>query len=326
VILILAGCGKTLPARSEFMLGTICTINLYQGGTAALYGAVFARLRQIEERMSSNAVDTEVARVNQNAGIMPVKVSAEVIRVLSRALYYAELSGGAFDPTVDPLVKLWGIGTEYARVPEEEEIRGALALVDWREVVIDEEAGTVFLPQAGMGIDLGAIAKGYAADEAARLIKEAGVSEALIDLGGNIYALGTKAKGAPWRIAVQDPRSSRGTYIGVLELGEKSVVTSGVYERFLDAGDQHYHHILSTVDGYPAERGLLSVTVITDTSIDADALSTTLFVLGYEEGRALVDSLENVEAIFVFQDLSVRGTPGALDVFTLTNDQYRIVG
>jgi thiamine biosynthesis lipoprotein len=274
--------------------------------------------------MSSNLPDSEVARINQNAGIMPVKVDEAVITVLSAALRYAELSNGAFDPTVGPLVKLWGIGTEYARIPAEEEIRGALDLVNWQDVFIDVREGTVFLSKAGMGLDLGAIAKGYAADEAAGIIKRAGISGALIDLGGNIYAVGTKAGGGPWRIAVQDPRDDRGTYVGILELGEKTVVTSGVYERFLETDSRRFHHILSTGNGYPADTGLLSVTVIADTSIDADALSTALFALGYANGRLLVESLENIDALFVFEDLHIRGTPDALEVFTLSNSQYRI--
>ncbi|MFP3091431.1 FAD:protein FMN transferase [Treponema sp. TIM-1] len=322
---VLTSCGKMLPARSEFVLGTICTVNLYREGTAPLYADIFARLREIEGLMSSNAADTEVARINQNAGIAPVKVGGELITVLSAALRYAELSGGAFDPTVGPLVKLWGIGTEHARLPAAEEIRGALALVNWREVIINQEALTVFLPTAGMGLDLGAIAKGYAADEAAALVRRAGISRALIDLGGNIYALGSKATGTPWRIAIQDPLDARGAYLGILELDGKSVVTSGVYERFFEAAGRRYHHILSTADGYPADTGLLSVTVIADTSIDADALSTALFALGYDKGRILVDSLENIDALFVFQDRSIRGTPGALEHFTLTNDQYRLL-
>jgi thiamine biosynthesis lipoprotein len=323
--MVLAGCGKVLPARSEFVLGTVCTVNLYREGTAGIYDAVFSRLREIEEAMSTTLEDSEVARINQNAGIMPVKAGEDLIVVLSAALHYAELSDGAFDPTIGPLVKLWGIGTGQARVPEEEEIRGALALVNWRDLLIDPETRTVFLKKAGMSLDLGAIAKGYAADEAAGILKRAGISGALIDLGGNIYALGTKADGAPWRIAVQDPRDERGTYIGILDLAEKTVVTSGVYERFLETDERRYHHILSTGNGYPADTGLLSVTVIADASMDADALSTVLFTLGYDRGRTLVDSLENVEAVFVFEDLSVRLTPGALEKFTLSNNQYRIL-
>ena len=323
--MVLTGCGKIPPPRSEFVLGTIGTVNLYQGGTDQLYDKIFSRLREIEGAMSSHSEDTEVARINQNAGIMPVQAGRDLITVLSTALRYAELSGGAFDPTVGPLVKLWGIGTENARIPEEGEIRGALDLVNWRDVIIDEEGGTVFLRRPGMELDLGAIAKGYAADEAAEIIRKAELPGAVIDLGGNIYALGTKRGGTPWRIAVQDPRNERGTYIGILEVRQKTVVTSGVYERFLETGGRRYHHILSTADGYPADTGLLSVTVIADASIDADALSTALFALGYERGRVLVDSRENIEALFVFRDLRVRGSPGALETFTLTNDQYRII-
>jgi thiamine biosynthesis lipoprotein len=322
--MVLIGCGKVLPARSDFVLGTVCTVNLYREGTAEVYDAVFSRLRRIENLMSSSLPDSEVARINENAGITPVKVDKAVVTVLSAALRYAELSNGAFDPTVGPLVKLWGIGTEHARIPAEEEIRGALDLVNWRDVLINAREGTVFLRKAGMGLDLGAIAKGYAADEAAGIIKNAGISGALVDLGGNIYAVGTKAGGGPWRIAVQDPQDDRGTYIGILELGEKTVVTSGIYERFLETDKRRYHHILSTGSGYPADTGLLSVTVVADTSIDADALSTALFALGYAKGRLLVNSLENIEALFVFEDLSIRGTPGALKAFTLSNGQYRI--
>ncbi|MDR1108862.1 MAG: FAD:protein FMN transferase [Spirochaetaceae bacterium] len=319
-----AGCGKAPPARSEFVLGTVGTINLYEKGSAQVYNDIFSRIREIEGIMSPRLADSEVSRINENAGREPVRVGRDLLTVLPSALRYAALSGGAFDPTVGPLVSLWGIGTENARVPGEEEIRGVLDRVNWKDAVVDEAAGTVFLKKTGMGLDLGAIAKGYAADEAAEIIRRAGISGAIIDLGGNIYALGTKAGGAPWRIGVQDPQDERGSSIGILEVREKAVVTSGVYERFLEAGGRRYHHILSTADGYPADTGLLSVTVIADTSIDADALSTTLFVLGYGEGRALADS-QNAEALFVFQDQSIRGTPGALESFTLTNDRYRIV-
>jgi thiamine biosynthesis lipoprotein len=323
--MVFTGCGKAPPAQSEFVLGTIAVVNLYEGGNARLYQEIFSRIREIEGSMSPTIADSEVSRINQNAGERPVAVGRDLRAVLPAALRYAAVSGGAFDPTVGPLVKLWGIGTENARLPAEGEIRRALDLVNWRDVVFDEPAGTVFLKKAGMGLDLGAIAKGYAADEAAAIIKKAGISGAIIDLGGNIYALGTKAGGAPWRIAIQDPRDERGAYVGVLEVKQKAVVTSGVYERFLETAGRRYHHILSTTDGYPVDTGLLSVTVIADTSIDADALSTTLFVLGYEEGRALVESQKNIEALFVFEDQSVRGTPGALEEFTLTNNRYRIV-
>jgi thiamine biosynthesis lipoprotein len=310
-------------------MGTICSVNLYNRGTPALYQAVFARLRELEGILSANREGTDLDGVNRNAGIGPVPVRGELIEVLSAAADYAGRSGGSFDPTIGPLVKLWGIGGEAPRVPEEGEIRNALALVNWRDLLIDRAAGTVWLKRPGMALDAGAIAKGYAADEVVRLLREADVPGAVIDLGGNIFAYGSKtgggSKDGPWRIGIQDPLSDRGAYIGILEVRNKSVVTSGVYERTFEAGGKSYHHILSVQDGYPIHNGILSVTVIADRSLDADALSTAAFTLGYDRGRALVESVSGAEALFVFDDKSIRGTGGALELFTLADKNYRIL-
>jgi thiamine biosynthesis lipoprotein len=323
---LLSGCGKALPAQSEYVLGTVCTVNLYNGGTARIYGEIFARLREIEDRMSTTLPDSDVTIINQNAGIQPVAVHEDVIEVLEAALGYAELSGGAFDPTVGPLVNLWGIGQGGTRVPAEDEIRRALSLVNWRDVVIDPQAGTVFLQKTGMGIDLGAIAKGYAADEAVRIVKKNRVSGAIIDLGGNIFAYGEKEGKQPWRIGVQSPLADRGEYFGILELRNKTIVTSGVYERYLEIDGRRYHHILSTINGRPVETGLLSVTIITSRSMEADGLSTSVFALGYEKGAALIESIDGAAAIFVFEDMSVRGTRNALESFTLSDPAFRLEG
>jgi thiamine biosynthesis lipoprotein len=311
-----------MPAQSEFVLGTACSVNLYNRGTPRIYRNIFDRLREIENAMSANLEDSDLGRINAAAGLAAVAAGADTIAVLKRALRFAELSGGAFDPTVGPLAKLWGIGFDNERIPTEDEIAQALSLINWRDVVIDEDAGTVFLSRPGMGLDLGAIAKGYAADEAARIIAGAGIERALIDLGGNILAYGAKEDGGYWRVGIQNPAAGRGAYIGVAEVKNKTLVTSGVYERFFESGGRRYHHILSTRSGYPVDSGLLSVTVIGDNSMDADALSTSLFALGYDKGRALAESMENTEAIFVFTDLSVRGTSGAFGVFTLTDSDF----
>jgi thiamine biosynthesis lipoprotein len=310
-------------------MGTICSVNLYNRGTPALYQSVFARLRELEGIMSANREGTDIDAVNRNAGIGPVPVRAELIEVLSAAADYAERSGGSFDPTVGPLVKLWGIGGEAPRVPEEGEIREALALVNWQDLLIDRAAGTVFLKRPGMALDPGGIAKGYAADELVRILREENIPGAVIDLGGNIFAYGSKTgagrKDEPWRIGIQDPLADRGVYIGILTVRNKSVVTSGVYERTFEAGGKDYHHILSVQDGYPVNNGLLSVTVIGDRSLDADALSTAAFTLGYPRGRTLVESVPGAEAIFIFDDKSIRGTAGVLEIFTLTDKNYRIL-
>lgn len=322
VLVSLVSCAKSMPAQTEYVLGTLCTINLFEKGKPELYRTLFARLREIEDHMSVNKDGTELDRVNAAAGKEPVAVDADVIEVLSAALHYAELSDGVFDPTVGPLVKLWGIGTDNARVPEAAEIKAVLPLINYKDVVLDSQAKTIYLKRPGMALDLGAIAKGYAADEMARILKSQRIERAIIDLGGNVLAYGEKQGGKNWRIGVQDPTGERGAYIGILEITNKTMVTSGVYERFLIQDGIRYHHILSTTNGYPVQNGLLSVTIITDRSIDADGLSTTVFALGYEKGLNLLEQLGNVEGIFIFDDGTVRATGGVRSSFNLTSERY----
>jgi thiamine biosynthesis lipoprotein len=320
-------CAPPPPAQREFVMGTVCSINLFEAGTREAYNAVFAELRRIQEMAAfvpaSGGGDAAVLdRINRNAGIQAAAAPEELIEVLERARYYAELSGGAFDPTVGPLVRLWGIGGEAPRVPAAGEIYEALSLVDWRDLLIDRPAGTVFLRRPGQALDLGAAAKGYAADRAAAILRDRAVDRALIDLGGNSLALGERQGGESWRIGVQDPLGERGDYLGILRVKDKSVVTSGVYERYFEEGGLRYHHILSTADGYPVRNGLLSATIIADRSIDADALSTTVFALGLERGLALVESRPHTEAVFVCEDRTVVLSSGA--PFTLEGGGYRL--
>jgi thiamine biosynthesis lipoprotein len=351
-LLLSTACFRPAKSQREFVLGTICVVNLYESGTNQLYSRIFSRIREIDRSMSvfpgefedllnddtiidpnsgDSAVSTLVSGVlaiNRQAGITPVKVRVDLIAVLETALRYAELSDGAFDPTIGPLVKLWGIGSESQRVPAAGEIAAALELVNYRDLIIDRNSGTAFLRRRGMELDLGGIAKGYAADEAARIAREGRVRRGIIDLGGNILALGwrweKKKDSTPWRIGVQNPFSARGESIGALSVHDTSVVTSGVYERFFESGGTRYHHILSTANGYPVDNGLLAVTIVTERSMDADALSTAVFALGFERGKALIDSIPGAEAVFVFADRSVTITRGLSGIFTLTDNEFTL--
>jgi thiamine biosynthesis lipoprotein len=319
---MLASCSPTIASRTEFVLDTLCTITLYEYGKSSIYDEIFDQLREIENRMSAHRKGNELDNINASAGIAPVKVSADVFMVIETALHYASLSGGAFDPSVGPLVSLWDISGD-PKLPDKEEIDRVLPLINWNDVELDRQNSTVFLKRPEMTLDLGAIAKGYAADEAAAIIRKQGVPRAIIDLGGNILLVGEKKDRSLWGVGIQDPQSDRGDYMGIVRVKEKTVVTSGVYERFFWADDVMYHHIFSPFDGYPVRNDLLSVTIITERSIDADALSTSVFVMGYGKGSAFVKSLEGVEAVFVFDDQSIRITSGV--DFTLTDDEYRVV-
>jgi thiamine biosynthesis lipoprotein len=299
--------------------------------------------------MSVNLADSEVSRINRAAGLAPVPVSPELFTVLGRALYFAEASDGAFDPTVGPLVNLWGIGGDNPKVPDKKEIEAALALVNWKELELSRKAGpdtdeapgsvpgtdgsvsaTAFLRRRGMALDLGAIAKGFAADELVKILRETRTKSAVIDLGGNIYVYGTRprtgsflseaGKTAKWRVGIQNPLDDKGTYVGYLELDEASVVTSGVYERFFTQNEKRYHHILDTLTGFPVENGLLAVTITAPSSMDADALSTAIFALGREKGSALAEA-NRAGAVFIFEDRTIRKT--SVD-FTLIDTNFRL--
>ena len=336
LFLSLVGCSEPITSRYELALGTVCTITLYEHGKPRIYDDVFKRIFEIEALMSVHIIESELHRINEAAGISPVRVSTDVFDIIERALYFAEISDSAFNPAIGPIVLLWDIGGEAQRVPSQHEIDSLLPMLDWRDIELDRGNSTVFLRTQGMALDLGAIAKGFAADEAARIIREAwdllpqrqqqDFPRAIIDLGGNILVLGEKLDASPWTIGIQDPQDSR-EIIGYVSINQKkyeqkTIVTSGVYQRYFMENEVLYHHIFSSMDGFPASNNLLSVTIITDNSIDADALSTSVFVMGYEQGKILVQSIEGVSCIFVFDDQVIH-IEGEVD-FVLTNSDYRI--
>jgi thiamine biosynthesis lipoprotein len=326
-ILSFTACERIEPYRYKEALGTLCFITLYDQGRDSVYNDIFARIAEIENLMSVNIPDSDISRINKNAGIEPVRVHEDTFKVIERAVYFSMLSDGAFDSSVGPLVKLWNIGGLHFQIPSQEEIDKILPLVNWRNIVLDAQTNSVFLLQHGMALDLGSIAKGYAADEALKIIKRAGIERSLIDLGGNIIVHGEKKDKSPWKVGIQHPYKEHGTVLGFLQTMDKTVVTSGVYQRYSKKDGIRYHHIFSPSQGYPAQTGLLSVTLIMDisrsnASMDADALSTAIFVLGYEKGFSLLKYFPGTEAIFVFEDNRVIITSGLN--FTLTDDTFSL--
>lgn len=299
--------------RTEVVLGTLCSVNLFEHGSEERYEEIFERLRQIEEVFSVNLIYSEISKVNAMAGIEPVAVSDDFIRVAKRSLIYAEITGGYFDPTIGPLVKLWGINTPQARVPSEEEIIQTLPLVNWRDFIIDEKAKTAFLQRPKMALDFGGIAKGYAADEVVAMLKSEEFP-ALIDLGGNVYLAGHKKDNAPWNVGIKNPLNKDGAVAALSLGGNLSAVTSGTYERFMDRGGKIYHHILNPKTGRPARPGMFSVTVVCPSSIDADALSTSLFIMGKEKGFMFLEALSHNET---YADLAAKAREAQIVYITL---------
>ena len=317
---------STAPiSRTEIFMGTVVKITLYDSSDETILDKAFNRVSEIESLVSINESGTELDLVNEKAGIEPVKVSDTTFTIVEKALEYSQLSNGDFDLTVGPLVKLWSIGLEGEKVPTTSEINEVLPLVNYENVELDKENNTIYLKEKNMIIDLGSIAKGYAADEIAKILSANNVNSAIIDLGGNILAHGVKPTGDNWRIGIQNPYKERGGIIGVLQVKNKTVVTSGIYERYIEEDGVRYHHLLNPHTGYPFDNNIAGVSIITDKSIDADALSTTVFAKGIEEGLKFVESLNNVDAIFISKDNKVYTTSGVKDSFSLDDESFILV-
>lgn len=276
---------------------------------------LYAEIERLELIFSRAIAGSEINLINHSAGISAVKVSPDFYLVIEKALSYAALSGGAFDPTIAPLTDLWGFfGQEY-NIPDRSELENALRLVDFRQVDIDAGQLKIYLPLPGMGLELGGIAKGYIVDRALELLRDAGVEHAFVNAGGDIALIGPKPDGTPWRIGVRHPRRQN-EIIAVIPAVGGAVATSGDYQRRFEEGDLYFHHLLDPESGQPA-RELVSVTVVAPTALEADALSTAVFILGPEEGMALLESLEGVEGILITPDLAVllsRGLEGIVEI------------
>ena len=309
-------------SRTEIIMGTTVGVTLYENGSEEVLDKVFKRVQEIENLVSINKEETEIDKLNENAGISPVKLSDTSFEIIEKALYYSKLSSGGYDLTVGPLVKLWSIGLPEAKVPSQEEIEEIIKNIDYTKVELNKNTKEVFLSQKGMLLDLGSIAKGYAADEIVKILKEENINSAIIDLGGNIYALGFKEGNKNWKIGIQNPFDNRGKIVGSLEVSNKTVVTSGVYERYIEQDGQTYHHILNPETGYPYETDIAGVSIIADKSIDGDALSTLVFTKGLEKGLELVENIDGVDAIFITNNKEVYVTKDLKDNFKITNEEF----
>lgn len=335
IVVFLAGCSApavtpTAWTRSEPVFGPInATLTVYAPEDENLFQGFLDVCRTIDKQMSmwDRPYVTDVMRLAEAAGKNPIEVSEGTRFVLQRALEIGQKTEGALDVAIGPLVKLWGVATDSPHVPTQAEIEALLPLINRDDIVID--GNKVFLKKSGMILDVGGIAKGYAADQAIAYLKSQGIRSAIVDLGGNVYVLGSKPDGKggtkPWRIGIQDPFApARGTSIGIVSATDISLVTSGVYERqFTDeTTGKTYHHILDPKTGWPAENGLVSVTVVSKSSVDCDGFAKVL-VLGLEKGwKVLRDN--GLEGIFITADKKVYVTPGLAKDFTLKGEGYQL--
>lgn len=294
--------------RSELIMSTMVGVTLSDDVDEQAARDVFDVFRDVDARMSEWKDTSPLSEVNRAAGERPVAVPEDLRALIRRGMEIGELTDGAFDITWAALWGLWDFNAEQPRVPGEDEIARRVALIDGGRIEIDEKAGTVFLPEKGMVVGLGGIAKGYALDLAAEALRKRGVGSFLISAGGQMMVGGQKDD-RPWRVGIRDPRKGPDDYFAYVELTDTSISTSGDYERYFILDGVRYHHILDPRTGRPA-RGLRSATVVSPDPTLADALSTALMILGRDRGLELVEKLEGVEAVLVDEEAVVHHTEG----------------
>ena len=309
LIIALETAGYADASRTFFAMDTAMTVTV-PDKDAALLPACEEEVRRLEALLSVTDEASEIARLN---GTGAAALSDETAKLLRFALDMGEKTGGALDITLYPVVRAWGFTTDDYRVPGDDELAALLARVGWESVTID--GNDAHLPEGAM-VDLGAVAKGYASDRLAALLRGGGADSALIDLGGNIYCVGAKQSGKDWRIGVRDPRDTS-SYVGALAVKNRAVITSGSYERFFTADDGTvYGHIFDPATGRPADSGVISATVVGENGMLCDALTTALYVMGVEKAGALLKTLDGVEALLVDEDGAIWLTPRLKDSFT----------
>jgi len=312
-------------SESEFLLDTHVTITLYGTADENLFPEIFEEIQRLENILSVHVEGSDLDLLKKNAGIKPVKVSEDTIKLMEKSIKYSELTNGLFDITSGPLIDLWGIGTESAKIPSKDEIKVAIGLIDYNKIKINKNERTIFLEDEGMIANLGAIAKGYIADKVEEKLYELGVKSAIINLGGNVQLIGTKPDGTLFRIGIQDPDESRGGNIGVYTGKDVTIVSSGDYERFFIEDGVKYHHILNPKTGFPVDTEIKSVSIITDKSFEADALSTSVLLSGWDKGIAMIENSKDIEAIFINKDHQVYVTEGLKETFDFDSDNYKLL-
>lgn len=315
-LVLLAGCTPA-PAQAEptaertfFAMDTVMTLRLYAGGGEDLLAQAQNRVEELEALLSVTGGDSEIYALDHQG---KASLSPDTADLLAAALDLCERTGGALDISIYPVLRTWGFTTGEYAVPSEETISALLPLVDHTQVELN--GSTASLPE-GMEIDLGSVAKGYTGDLLAGLLRENGVTSALLDLGGNIQAIGAKPDGSPWRVGIRDPEGEGN--LGVAEVIDQAVVTSGGYERYFEQDGVRYWHILDPKTGTPAHSGLVSVTVVGDSGTICDGLSTALFVMGLDKALDHWRQYQDFEAVFVSEDGSITITAGLQSNFALT--------
>lgn len=315
--------------KSNIVMDTAVTLSAYGENSKEAVEESFKRLDEINEMASVSISTSDVYKINSASGKNYVKIHPEIFKMIKNSMEYSQLSDGAWDITLGPIINLWGIGTDNERIPLDEEIKAKLLLVGYEKISINENDNSVMLQKEGMAIDLGGIAKGFATDEVLKIYKKYNIENGLINLGSSsIYALGKNKDNNDWSVGIKHPRSEDpSAYMGIIKLSNESLSTSGDYERCFIKDNKRYHHIIDPKTGYPVDNGVISDTIVIDgNTVDngmlCDLLTTTVFTLGPEKGLKLIDSLHNVSCEITTSDHKVYTSEGFKDRIIDLNKEF----
>ncbi|OTQ60910.1 FAD:protein FMN transferase [Gilliamella apis] len=311
---------------TQAMMGTTVSLMLFEPNETVVQH-VFNTINQLENKLTVNRPVSEVMSINNAAGKHPVRVSHAVYSLIEQAWKVSLMPDSCFNVAIGPLVKLWKIGFSGHQVPNPEQIVEKRSLIDPNDIKLDPKSCSVFLKKAGMEIDLGAIAKGYIADVIKLVLQQHNVYQAIVNLGGNVLTTGDSPIDAEgyWHIGLKKPFSSiENELVGLIKVKNKSVVTSGTYERYFIENQHVYHHILDSKTGYPLDNELESITIISDTSLEGDIYSTILYGFGTEKTKQLLKSQQNLSAIFLLKDKTIKIVNPDNFAFQLLDQEYQI--
>jgi thiamine biosynthesis lipoprotein len=335
-VLILSGCTEKnkMYKESRVLMDTFCTITVVSPSKEDAGGAIeagFAEIKKLETLLNYFSDDSEITAVNRSAGNKPVKVSRETMDMMKKTIDISRLTNGVFDPTIAPVVSLWNFSKDMSNtsIPSGSRINDAAALVDYKKIKMDYDKFEIFLEEKNMELDLGGIAKGYAADKAVDAIKSKGIKAALVAVAGDIRGFGLNVSGNSWRVGIQNPRPEAESdkpwedIFASLYLENMAISTSGDYQRYFIKDGRRFHHILDPETGFPAESDLISVSVIAPEGYVADGLSTAVFVLGLEKGLSLLES-EGLDGVLVNADKEVFITRNLKGKVEILNKAYQV--
>lgn len=321
------GAVKTIKenkiVKRYYALGTIIQFIIFTENYRGALDKALDKIYDIENKMSVFKNFSEVSLINQNAGKKPVKVSEDTYFVIETAYEFSKMTNGAVDITVKPLVDLWKSYSAQSVYPSEKDILNTLEYVNYKHIGFYEN-NSIMLKKNNMSIDLGAIAKGYAADQIKKILISNGIEKAIIDLGGNVIFLGNKDENNKWKVGIQNPLQYRGTSIMGIYVDDTSVVTSGGYERYFEFENKYLPHIINPKTGKPVENDILSVTVISPSSIDADALSTALFVMDIEKTKEVISNWKYFDVVIIDKHKNIFITPNLTNKYELYDKNYQV--